>query len=341
MQRKAYKLKAGSLSNLQLVTEELPDPHPTEVTVEVKAVGLNFADIFAIWGLYAATPEGVFTPGLEYSGVIARVGTEVQGLKKGDRIMGVTRFGGYTSHLNIDHRYVVPLPEDWGFAEGAAFLVQVLTAYYGLVNLGDLQPGQTVLIHSGGGGVGLMANRIAKKYDAFTIGTIGRPDKQALLEQEGYDRVIVRSGNFEQDLKQALGGRSLNLIMECIGGKILKIGYKQMAPMGRMITYGSARYASVGNRPNYFKLLYYFFTRPKIDPQTMTSDNKSVMAFNLIFLFQHAELMHQMLEGIRQLDLTKPLVGHRFAFDQLKDAILLFQTGKTTGKVILEVKNGA
>lgn len=337
MQRQAYQLKAGSLSNLQMVKEDLPPPQPHEVTVAVKAVGLNFADIFAIWGLYAATPEGVFTPGLEYSGVIAQVGEEVEGWKEGDRIMGVTRFGAYATHLNIDHRYVVPLPGDWDFAEGAAFLVQVLTAYYALVNLGDLQRGQTVLIHSGGGGVGLMANRIAKKYDAFTIGTIGRPGKRALLEKEGYDRVIVRSRQFEQDMKQALGGRPLNVIMECIGGKVLKAGYQTMAPMGRMVVYGSARYASVGARPNYFKLIYYFLTRPKIDPQTMTSDNKSVMAFNLIFLFHHAELMHQMLDEIQQLGIEKPMVGHRFAFDQLKEALLLFQSGKTTGKVVLEV----
>ena len=337
MQRQAYQLKAGSLNNLKLVTEELREPNPAEVTIEVKAIGLNFADIFAIWGLYAATPKGVFTPGLEYSGLIAKVGSEVKGLKEGDKIMGVTRFGAYASHLNIDHHYVVPLPEHWDFGEGAAFLVQVLTAYYGLINLGNLQKEQTVLIHSGGGGVGLMANRIAKKYDAFTIGTIGRPDKQALLKKEGYDRVIVRSKNFEQDLKEALGDRPLNLIMECIGGKILKIGYKYLAPMGRMVSYGSARYASVGNRPNYFKLLYYYLTRPKIDPQTMTTDNKSVMAFNLIFLFHHAELMHQILKEIQQLKIAKPFVGHRFAFDQLKEAILLFQSGKTTGKVVIEV----
>jgi NADPH:quinone reductase-like Zn-dependent oxidoreductase len=337
MQRQAYQLKAGSMANLKKVTEELPAPAPHEVTVAVKAIGLNFADIFAIWGLYAATPEGIFTPGLEYSGVIARVGSEVKGIKEGDRVMGVTRFGAYTTHLNIDHRYVAPIPEDWDFAEGAAFLVQVLTAYYGLINLGNLQKGQTVLIHSGGGGVGLLANRIAKKYDAFTIGTIGRPEKTALLQKEGYDRIIVRSNNFEADLKQALGDRPLNLIMECIGGKILQIGYKQMAPMGRMISYGSARYATVGNRPNYLKLIYYYLTRPKIDPQTMTSDNKSVMAFNLIFLFHHAELMHQMLGEIQPLNLEKPFVGHRLPFDQLKEAILLFQSGKTTGKVVLEV----
>lgn len=338
MHRQAYQLKAGSLTNLKLVTEDLPDPKPNEVRVAIKAIGLNFADIFAIWGLYAATPEGIFTPGLEYSGVITKVGAEVQNLKEGDRVMGVTRFGAYATHLNIDHRYVVPLSEDWDFAEGAAYLVQALTAYYGLINLGNLQRGQTVLIHSGGGGVGLMANRIAKKYDAFTIGTIGRPDKKALLEKEGYDRVIVRSKSFEQDLKQALDGRPLNLIMECIGGKILKIGYKMMTPMGRMISYGSARYASVGNRPNYFKLIYYYLTRPKIDPQTMTSENKSVMAFNLIFLFHHAEIMHQILKELQQLNLEKPFVGHRFSFDKLKEAILLFQSGKTTGKVVLEIK---
>lgn len=337
MQRQVYQLKAGRLANLKKVTEALPEPKPDEVTVAVKAIGLNFADIFAIWGLYAATPKGIFTPGLEYAGVIARVGTAVSGLKEGDRVMGVTRFGAYASHLNIDYRYVMPLPEDWDFAEGAAFLVHVLTAYYGLVNLGDLQAGQNVLIHSGGGGVGLMANRIAKKYDAFTIGTIGHPDKQDLLRQEGYDRIIVRSKQFECDLKETLDGKPLHLIMECIGGKILKIGYQQLAPMGRMISYGSARYASVGNRPNYLKLLYYYLTRPKIDPQTMTTENKSVMAFNLIFLFHQVELMHKMLDEIQQLELEKPYVGHRLPFDQLKEAILLFQSGRTTGKVVLEV----
>ncbi|PHN07011.1 alcohol dehydrogenase catalytic domain-containing protein [Flavilitoribacter nigricans] len=337
MQRQVYLLKAGRLANLKLVTEELPAPQPDEVTVAVKAIGLNFADIFAIWGLYAATPEGIFTPGLEYAGEIAAVGSAVEGVKKGDRVMGVTRFGAYTSHLNINHRYVVPLPEDWDFVEGAAFLVHVLTAYYGLVKLGDLQQGQNVLIHSGGGGVGLMANRIAKKYNTFTIGTIGRPDKEALLREEGYDRVIVRSKQFADDLEQALDGRDLHLIMECIGGKILKIGFNQLAPMGRMISYGSARYASVGNRPNYLKLLYYYLTRPKIDPQTMTSENKSVMAFNLIFLFHKVDLMHEMLEEIGQLALKKPYVGHRLPFEKLEEAILLFQSGKTTGKVVLEV----
>jgi NADPH:quinone reductase-like Zn-dependent oxidoreductase len=248
--RSCYRMpKAGSIARLALVEEPLPHPTDEEVTVEIKAIGLNFADIFAMYGLYSATPEGSFVPGLEYAGVVHTVGKNVQAFRPGDRVMGVTRFGGYASHLNTDQRYLVPIPKDWSFAEGAGYLVQVLTAYYGLHNLGALKPGQNVLIHSAAGGVGILANRIAKKAGAYTIGTVGSDHKLDLLKKEGYDKGIVRSKHFKQDLLRALDGRELHLIMECIGGKILKQGFDVLAPMGRMIVYGSAQYGSPGDRP--------------------------------------------------------------------------------------------
>lgn len=337
MQRQCYRLKAGNLANMKIISEELPEPSADEVQVEVKAIGLNFADIFAIWGLYSATPEHPFTPGLEYSGVVLKTGSEVENVKPGDRIMGVTKFGAYTSHLNIDRRYVIPMPEEWSHLEGAAFLVQVLTAYYALVHLGALSKGHTVLIHSAAGGVGILANRIAKKFDAYTIGTVGRAGKIDFLKKEGYDQAIVRTSNFSADLDRALGSRELNLIMECIGGRILKIGYDKLAPQGRMVVYGSARYASVGNRPNYLKLIWKFLTRPKIDPQKMIELNKSVLGFNLIHLYEKADLMHELLAEINDLNLSAPHVGHTFPFEQLPEAIRLFQTGKTIGKVVVEI----
>lgn len=337
IERKLYQLKAGNRDNLQLVTETLPPPQEKEVTIAVKAIGLNFADVFAIWGLYSATPKGIFTPGLEYSGVVARVGKNVTSVKVGDRVMGVTRFGAYTTHLNIDQRYVIPLPEDWSFETGAAYLVQVLTAYYGLTHLGNLEKGSIVLIHSAAGGVGILANRIAKKYGAFTIGTVGRAAKLDFLDKEGYDAGIVRGDDFEKQLKARLGGRELDVIMECIGGKILRIGYDHLGPQGRMVVYGSARYASPGSRPNYFKLLWQFFTRPKIDPQKMIELNKGVLGFNLIYLYEKADLMHQLLKEIANLDIEQPFVGHTFAFEELKDAIALFQTGSTIGKIVVKV----
>ncbi|MCB9048556.1 MAG: zinc-binding dehydrogenase [Lewinellaceae bacterium] len=337
MQRHVYRLHSGSLAYMDLVEEELADPAPGEVTIEVKAIGLNFADIFAIWGLYSATPEGEFVPGLEYAGVVARVGEGVTHLREGDAVMGVIRFGAYATHLNIDARYVLPLPPGWSFEQGAAYPVQVLTAYYALKELGAIRQGQTVLIHSAAGGVGIWANRIAKQYGAFTIGTVGSPQKLDFLRQEGYDKGIVRSGRFRTDLEVALAGQELHLIMECIGGKILKDGYDMLAPQGRMIVYGSARYASVGNRPNYLKLAWYYLTRPRIDPQRMIESNKGILGFNLIWLYHRVELLHQLLGELEKMDLGKPHVGHTFPWGQLKEAILLFQSGKTVGKVVVRV----
>ena len=129
MKREVYRTpKAGSINDLKRQVEELSAPQPDEVTVKVHAIGLNFADIFAIQGLYSATPKGSFIPGLEYSGEIIEVGKDVQEWKKGDRVMGATKFGGYVTHINSHHRYVTALQESWSYEEGAGFLVQGLTA---------------------------------------------------------------------------------------------------------------------------------------------------------------------------------------------------------------------
>ncbi|NJN27584.1 MAG: zinc-binding dehydrogenase [Cyclobacteriaceae bacterium] len=339
MQRHAWRMmpKAGSIDHLKLVEESIENPEAYEVQIEVKAIGLNFADIFAMYGLYGATPPGSFVPGLEFSGIVLQKGGKVSSLSIGDKVMGVTRFGGYTSHLNINQSYLVPLPEDWNFEEGAAYLVQVLTAYYGLVELGNLKPEQTVLIQSAAGGVGLWANRIAKLKGAFTIGCVGSESKLPLLRTEGYDVGFVRGKNFRNELHKALGKRALHLVMECVGGRVFMDSYLAMAPEGRMIVYGSARYAQTSAKPNYLKLLWLFWKRPKLDPQKMIEQNKAVMGFNLIYLYENAPLLHKILGELSQMDLGKPHVGHSFGFNAMKEAISLFQTGKTTGKVVVKL----
>ncbi len=337
--RTAYYVqpKAGSLKNLKQVQETLNPPATGEVQVAVKTIGLNFADIFAVLGLYSATPKGAFVPGLEYAGEIIGVGEGVGNLTVGQKVMGVTRFGGYATHLNIDARYAIPLPENWSFEEGAAFLVQGLTAYYALFELGNLKAGQRVLIHSAAGGVGILANRMAKAAGAITIGTVGRESKVPFLNDEGVDHQIVRGKDFEQKLQESLGGQPLELILDCIGGKIFKIGFKTLAPMGRVVVFGSAHYARPGDRPNYFHLIWKYLRRPKIDPQQLPQINKSLLGFNLIYLYEQADLMHDLIGKIYALNIAAPHIGHTFAFDELPDALRLFLTGKTMGKVIVKV----
>ncbi|MEJ8800732.1 synaptic vesicle VAT-1 family membrane protein [Pontibacter sp. H249] len=339
IERQVYRIhKAGAIKDLKLQTETLEQPNPDEVCVEVRAVGLNFADIFAIQGLYSATPKGSFIPGLEFSGVVMAVGEEVTDWKVGDRVMGATKFGGYVSHININHRYIIPLPDSWSFEEGAGFLVQGLTAYYALTELGNLKVGMSVLIHSAAGGVGILANRICKKYGAYTIGTVGQGNKVDFLKQEeAYDAVILRGADFPAKLQQALHGRPLNLIMECIGGSILKQGWNAMAPMGRMVVYGNASFTSHGNKPNYPKLIWKFLRRPKIDPLRLPTENKSLMGFNLIYLYEQTDMMHQLLHSLQALQLKPQHIGHVYTFDQMHQAIHLFQQGKTVGKVVVKV----
>jgi alcohol dehydrogenase len=332
---------------MRRTNETLPDPASNEVIVEVRAIGLNFADIFAIMGLYSATPQGSFVPGLEYAGIVLAVGEGVSRVAVGQRVMGVIRFGAYTTHLAIDENYVLPLPDDWSFEEGAALLVQALTAYYALFPLGAMKQGATVLIHSAAGGVGLVANRIAKKFDAFTIGTIGSPHKIKLLEQEDYDRVIVRSKGdnykavteaLDEALKRKDGSkRPLNLVLDSIGGNTLRASYDALAPMGRAVCFGSAHLAFQGKRPPYLSLGWKYLQRPKFDPLDMIENNKAVMGFNLIWLWENLGEMHSMIQTLNALRLPKPLVGHTFSFDELPKAIETFQTGMTVGKVVVEV----
>ena len=337
MKRSVYSLKAGNIANLKMKEETIAPPSSNEVMIKVKSIGLNFADIFAIWGLYSATPKGEFIPGLEYAGEIIHKGDAVDGYEIGDRVMGITRFGGYATHINIDSRYISKIPKEWTYQEGAAYLVHVLTAYYGLIELGNIQKNATVLIHSAAGGVGIQAIRIAKKYDAFILGSIGSSHKIQKLKEEGCDVPIVRTEHFSKDLKQALDGRPLNLIMECIGGKILQEGFKQLSPEGRMIVYGSAQYASPGLKPNYLKMMWKYWRRPKIDPLALTNSNRSLMGFNLIWLYKQVEKMHKILHQLESFHLPPPHVGHEFLFDDLKEGVRLFQKGQTIGKVVVNI----
>lgn len=325
--------KPGSLRALKWKTSDVPTIGNGQVLVEVKALGLNYADLFAIMGLYSATPKEPFIPGLEFCGVVAD--SNSTRFSVGERVMGITKFGGYDSHIVGDSDYLIPLASSWTFEQGAAFLVQTLTAYYALVSLGNLQHGQTVLIHSAAGGVGIQAHRIAKKFDAFTIGVVGDQSKISILEQEGYDRTLVRGKFFRQELAEALAGKELNLVLEATGGKYFRYSYDALAPMGRLVSYGSAQFTPQGNQPNYFLLLFKYLFRPRVDPLSMITANKSVMAFNLIWLYERQQLLHSLLAEIEALQLAPPRIGHTFSFNKLPDALLIFKKGMTTGKVVV------
>jgi synaptic vesicle membrane protein VAT-1 len=327
--------KAGSLRSLALQQEQLPEIGVNDVRVQVTAVGLNFADIFALTGLYSATPQGSFIPGLECAGEVVGVGAAVEAFCVGDRVMAVTRFGGYATVIDSPQEYVHLIPADWDDAQGAAFLAQTMTAWYALKTLGDIQPGQQVLIHSAAGGVGLQAMRLARAVGAEPVGSVGTAEKLQLLAAEGFTDVLVRERSFAAQLQRE--SRRFDVVLDAIGGDVQMASFAALKPMGRMVVFGAAELTPRGSRPNYLAAVWKFLRRPRYDVMSMISENKSVLAFNLIWLWEQQERMHALLEELQQMELPPPHVGHRFPFADAHQALDCLRSGKSTGKVVLEI----
>lgn len=342
--------RAGSLERLTRRTEDLPDPPRGHVRVAVKAIGLNFADIFACLGLYSATPKGSFIPGLEFAGVVEAVGPAASGpgeasaLRAGDHVVGMTRFGGYATAVNVGTHYLRPLRPGWSFAAGAAYPVQALTAWYGLVRLGALERDDVVLLQSAAGGVGLNALEILRATGARTIAVVGRASKRDwIVEQRRLepDRVVVRDRDtFGADLDRALtalGADGFDLVFDAVSGPYLLPAYERLRPEGRLVVYGAAEYMTPGPRVRRLRLAARYLRRPRIDPLQMVSDNRSVMGFNLIWLWDRAERLAEAFDALDALITAPPLVGRRFAFGEAPAAMRHLQSGESIGKVVLEV----
>ncbi|MCK0153030.1 zinc-binding dehydrogenase [Alcanivorax sp. S6407] len=327
--------KAGNLSRLTLQQRE-PGPLPEDnVRVRVQAVGLNFADIFALTGLYSATPEGPFTPGLEFAGEVIEVGSRCHQFRPGDRVMGVTRFGGYCSQIDSDPDYLMPLPAAWSAAQGAAWAVQTLTAWYALTRLGAVQEGHQVLVHSAAGGVGLQAMKLCEALGASATGTVSSEDKAHWLQQQGFARVLVREKDFRQQLQR--DDRHFDLVLDAIGGDIQKASFEALNPMGRLVVFGAAEFTPAGKRPDYLRALWRYLKRPRYDVMDMISSNRSVLAFNLIWLWEQKGAMRELLDELAGIAIAPPHVCHQFDFGEAHEALALLQSGRTIGKVVLTI----
>ena len=369
--RHAWRIdRAGSLARLRRVSEPILAPGPGEARVAVKAIGVNFADIFACLGLYSATPRGSFVPGLEFAGVVeepacapddaaahpAAVGgapRTVPGnghaapasvLPPGARVIGLTRFGAYATAVNVDTRFLRPLPEGWSFEEGAAFPVQGLTAWYGLVHLAHVDRGEVVLVHSGAGGVGLNALQILRQRGARVIATVGhRAKQQFLVERAGLEpaAVIVRErARFGAQLDAALeaaGAPGLDVAFDAIAGTFFSAAHARLQPEGRHVIYGAADFMTPGARPDYLRLLPRYLRRPRLDPMQMIAENRSVLAFNLIWLWDAVERLASGYDALERLVVDPPFVGRTFTFEDTPHALQWLQRGESVGKVVVRV----
>lgn len=331
--------RVGPPEVLRLEAYDPGPPGPGEVAIDVRAAGVNFADLFCRLGLYSAAPPRPFAPGFEVAGVVAEAGPGVSAPRTGEPVIGVLRFGGYASRVNLPAAQAWPLPAGWTYADGAAFPVVFLTAWYGLVPLGRLAAGETVVIHSAAGGVGTAACQLARHRGARVIGTVGSAAKVAVARAAGAEEVVVsRRYDVWSEIDRLTRGRGVDLVLDAVGGRGLREGYRRLAPAGRLVIYGFAEMMPAGRVRPWPALLWRWWRTPRFDPFAMTAHNRAVLGFNLVHLFGKAELLGGALEELLALARSgaiHPVVGERFPFERAAEAHRRLGSRASTGKLVL------
>ncbi|MET0451568.1 MAG: type I polyketide synthase [Mycobacterium sp.] len=228
---------AGTFDDLSL--QEIPDVHEPlaagRIRVSVRAIGANFRDVMIALGLY----PGGGVMGIEAAGVVADVGPGVTAVSVGDRVMGLFPEGTGTS-ATTDARVVLPIPADWGYAQGAGFTVGFATAYFALRELADVQPGQSVLIHAGTGGVGMAAVQLARHWGLEVFATASRP-KWDTLRAMGFDDDHIgdsRTTEFERKFLAATGGRGVDVVLDSLAGEFVDASLRLLPRGGAFLEMG-------------------------------------------------------------------------------------------------------
>jgi len=226
-----------------LVVEDLPSPKPGkgQISVSVKASGVNFPDALVIQNKYQFKPELPFSPGSEIAGVVRQIGEGVKGFKPGDRVMALIRSGGYAEEVVVDEALVAPIPAGIDFTVAASFGLVYATAYHALKDRAAIRAGETLLVLGAAGGVGLAAVELGKVLGARVIACASSDDKLETCKRHGAQAAI----NYErEDLREALkrlsGGDGVDVAFDPVGGKYSEPAVRGMAWKGRYLVVGFA-----------------------------------------------------------------------------------------------------
>ena len=216
----------------------LPVPKPGEVRVAVKAASLNFPDLLMTEGKYQLKPELPFTLGMELAGVVDAVGEGVTELKPGDEVAGGSRIGAFSEYIVLPAAGLRKKPAALTFAEASAYGAAYLTAYVSLAIRGNLQPGETLLVHGASGGVGMAAVEVGKLLGATVIATSASDEKLKVVKARGADHVINVTRGFREEVKALTGGRGADVIYDPVGGDVFDESVRCIAFDGRLLVIG-------------------------------------------------------------------------------------------------------
>jgi NADPH:quinone reductase-like Zn-dependent oxidoreductase len=336
--KQVWITKPGAPEKLQLREAVEPSAGAGEVRIRVAYAGVNFADIQARMGQYPDAPKPPCVVGYEVSGVIDQVGSNVRGLAVGDRVMALTRFGGYSEVVAVTEEWVHKLPDSISLEAAGAIAVNYGTAWVMLTRLANVRSGQTVLIQSAGGGVGLAALQICLWRGATPIGTAsaGKHDR---LRQMGCKHCIdYRNQDVEAEVLKMTAGRGVDIALDAAGGSSIRMNYRLLAPLGHLVMFGFAATVT-GERRNPLSLIKGLATTPFFHPLALVNANRSLSGLNMGRLFPEYGRMRGeigQIVGLVADGTFAPVVDRVFPFDEAAAAHRYLQDRRNFGKVLLK-----
>ena len=316
-----------------------PVPGPGEVRVAVRAAGVNFADVLARVGLYPDAPKLPLVVGYEVAGRVDAVGSGVTRFAKDDRVVALTRFGGYATDVVVNEAYVFPFHSDLSDAEAAALPVNYLTALIALYRMANVAAGETVLIHGAGGGVGIAAIQLARLRRAVIIGTAST-SKHPALRSFGVDHLVdYRTADVAREVRRITGNRGVDVVLDPIGGRSFATSYRLLAPLGRLVMFGVSA-ISRGERRNWLHAARAMMQMPRFKPLSLINKNRGVFGLNLAHLWdergQLGSAMQFLLEEVGSRRLL-PVIARTFPLERAGDAHRYMQQRENIGKIVLTV----
>ena len=314
----AYQIPSAG-AHAELVQLAAPEPGPGQVKVDVKACGLNFADLLMQKGTYQDTPTAPFTLGMEVSGVISGLGDSASGFKIGDRVAVFTGQGGLAEQGVFDAERVIPIPDSMTYEHAAALLIAYGTSHIALDYRARLKPGETLLVTGAAGGVGLTAVEIGKLMGATVIAHARGADKLAVAKAAGADHLIDDSEDLRERVK-ALGGS--DVVYDAVGGDAWKAAFRSCKPEARLLPIGFAS-GEVPQIPANHLLVknldvigFYIGGYMKFRPEVLRDSFST-----LIQWYEQGKL--------------KPHVSHVLPLDRAQEGLELLRSRKSTGKVVI------
>ncbi len=314
--------KYGGPEELQLQEVAQPEPGAGEALVRVHASGVNYADIYFRNGTLARPIPLPFTLGIEGAGEIEAVGEGVSELKRGDRVAYKSSLGSYAEYDVVKAAEIAPLPDGVSFHDGAAIILQGLTAHYLVHEFYPIKRGSTVLVHAAAGGVGLLLVQWVKHMGAVVIGTVSTDEKAKIARGAGADIILYTKQDFAEQAKKLTGGAGVDYVIDGVGKTTFTKDLDALKPRGWATIFGMPSGPADPVVPNSLMMKSLTISGGALSNYTVTRDE---------LLRRASDVFAGLREGWLKLR-----VDRTFPLAQAAEAHQLLESRQTAGKLILK-----